>query len=286
MGNTNEGESAMGNTNTAEGGKTNKENINRENTNKESTNTENTNEENTNKKNTYKGNTNTGMFSKHISLHFPPYNAENPALWFRQIESSFYCSDIKDEIMKYHILVSRLEPCVVELMQEFLLTTSGDIGLTNQYNQMKSKIIGLQKTKNELDKQQIGDRTPSEFLRHLQHIASKNPLFPMHLIKAIWVASVGPYVKNVLLSDPNAAFEKLGFIADVLYAEAQRKAQQEAKKSRQETKKLQDEIHCSCCRGNKEVTLKIECVKLCEVIDNMDLKKPETRDNFSQTTLI
>ncbi|CAH2020550.1 unnamed protein product [Acanthoscelides obtectus] len=231
------------------------------------------------------------MFSKHISLHFPPYNAENPALWFRQIESSFYCSDIKDEIMKYHILVSRLEPCVVELMQEFLLTTSGDIGLTNQYNQMKSKIIGLQKTKNELDKQQIGDRTPSEFLRHLQHIASKNPLFPMHLIKAIWVASVGPYVKNVLLSDPNAAFEKLGFIADgidcgiadVLISSEGSTGSEEIS---QETKKLQDEIHCSCCRGNKEVTLKIECVKLCEVID-MDLKKnPRLVTIFHKTTLI
>ncbi|VEN58808.1 unnamed protein product [Callosobruchus maculatus] len=223
------------------------------------------------------GNTNEREALKSIALPFPPYNPEQPALWFRQIESCFYCTGITDELIKYHILVSRLEPCVAELIQDFLAKDSDET--TDKYSQLKTKIIGIQITKSELEKQQIGDRRPSEFLRCLEQIASKNPSFPTHLVRSIWISGVRPHVSNILLTNPKAPLERLCFIADILHSEDQKKEQQ------QQSNKPQGETLCNNCQKYKKVTLEVNCINLCEILQNIDSKNPETRDISTQTAL-
>ncbi|VEN50768.1 unnamed protein product [Callosobruchus maculatus] len=49
------------------------------------------------------GNTNEREALKSIALPFPPYNSEQPALWFRQIESCFYCTGITDELINVYL---------------------------------------------------------------------------------------------------------------------------------------------------------------------------------------
>nr|CAI5857727.1 unnamed protein product [Callosobruchus analis] len=220
------------------------------------------------------GNTNEREALKSIALPFPPYNPQHPALWFRQIESCFYCTGITDEVIKYHILISRLEPGVAELAQDFLPKDNDET--TDKYSQLKTKIISIQITKNELEKQQIGERKPSEFLRCLEQIASKNPSFPTHLIRSIWISSVGPHVSNVLLTNPNATLERLCFIADILHSEDQKK---------QQANTQQDKTPCNNCKKSKKVTLEVNCINLCKAMENIYLTKADTRDNSTQTTL-
>ncbi|VEN50769.1 unnamed protein product [Callosobruchus maculatus] len=160
------------------------------------------------------GNTNETAAFKSIAMPFPPYNAKNPTLWFQQIESCFQCTGVTDELTRYHILVSRLEPDVAELIEHYLIKNDG----SGNYKGLKTMIINNQKTKNELEKLQIGECTPSQFLRQIQEVARKNPSFPDSLVKSIWMSSVSPYVKEV--SDLRYAQLRL---ADISYAKAQKK---------------------------------------------------------------
>ncbi|CAH1996513.1 unnamed protein product [Acanthoscelides obtectus] len=207
-----------------------------------------------------------------VSTPIPPYNSQNPKLWFLQVESGFKSTWISDDKTKYHILVSRLEPSIAELVQDVLENKM------TEYNELKKRIIAVQETKNVLEKQVVGARKPSEFLKHIKNLANNNPLFPKRFVRSVWVSKLDPYIQNGLLNDPNIPEANLAIIADIKYEEAQK--QQQIEESQ--------EKDCKCCKRKNQVALEINCVKLCEVLDNIELKTEtsETRDTFTQTELL
>nr|CAH7728487.1 unnamed protein product [Callosobruchus chinensis] len=208
-------------------------------------------------------------------LPFPPYNAENPSLWFQQIESCFHCTGATDEVTRYHILVSRLEPDVAELIADILARSDGGV---DQYKKLKTMIIDNQKTKNELVKLQIGECKPSVFLSNLQRVAGRNPVFPQALVKSIWLSSVTSHIEQVESINLSARLTDIAKLADKLHLKAKEKSQKKAK-----TTELVDATPCNGC--SKKVYLQVNCVKLCEVMENINWKKPDTQDNSTQTEL-
>nr|CAI5857728.1 unnamed protein product [Callosobruchus analis] len=187
------------------------------------------------------GNTNEAVALKSIAMPFPPYNAKNPTLWFHQIESWFRFIGVTDELTRYHILVSRLEPDVAELIPDFLDAHSE----VDPYKNLKTKITDNQKTKNYLEKLQIGESKPSHFLEEIQEHARKNSSFPESLVKSIWMSSLSPYVKHKIDIHPNYDLTTIARCADDFHAK------EESLKAKTQQA---DGMTCSCC------------CKLCEVM--------------------
>ncbi|KAG0410614.1 hypothetical protein HPB47_012271 [Ixodes persulcatus] len=89
-------------------------------------------------------------------LTLPKFWAEDPALWFVQVENKFRLHRITSQIRQYELLIDALPPQAATEVRDILLSPLGD---TPQRR--------LQQL---LSAEELGDRRPSQFLRHLQHL--------------------------------------------------------------------------------------------------------------------
>ncbi|GFX89741.1 retrovirus-related Pol polyprotein from transposon 297 [Trichonephila clavipes] len=56
-----------------------------------------------------------------VSVKVPPFWRANPEIWFSQMESQFVLAGITTEIMKFHHVVSALQPEELGIVGDILL---------------------------------------------------------------------------------------------------------------------------------------------------------------------
>ncbi|XP_033231683.1 uncharacterized protein LOC117182689 [Belonocnema kinseyi] len=113
-------------------------------------------------------------FAAHaIAIKIPPFWPEKISLWFRQLEAQFSIANITKDSTKFGYVLANLEPRYVEEVEDVIEDPpeSGKyealkIALTKRLSDSSS--IRVRKF---LEGEEIGDRIPSQFLRHLKNLA-------------------------------------------------------------------------------------------------------------------
>lgn len=88
----------------------------------------------------------------------------------------------------------------------------------NRYDKIKTELIRRlsasheKKVKQLLTYEELGDRRPSQFLRHLQDLAG--PSVPEDFIRTIWCNRLPTSIQTVLASQPSHSLEQLADLAD------------------------------------------------------------------------
>lgn len=152
----------------------------------------------------------------HVGVKVPPFWPEKPGLWFSQIEAQFVMARITDDNTKYYHILSNLDrPTSLEV--EDVLT---DPPATNKYEKLKSELIkrlstsSEQKVKQLLQSEELGDRKPSQFLRHLQRLAGRN--IPESFIRTIWTSRLPSNLQTVIASQIKLPLNELADLADTV----------------------------------------------------------------------
>ncbi|KAL3225163.1 hypothetical protein MRX96_049335 [Rhipicephalus microplus] len=102
----------------------------------------------------------------------PPFWTADPALWFIQVESQFTVRRITTDLTKYHYVVSSLPPAISSEIRDLLLAPP----VENAYATLKETLIRRvtpsepQRLQQLLRGTELGDRTPSQLLRHMQQL--------------------------------------------------------------------------------------------------------------------
>lgn len=123
-----------------------------------------------------------------VGVRLPPFWADEPAVWFAQIECSFALSGVKDDDTKYHYVSAQLEHRYAAEVKDILVNPPAK----GKYEKLKSELIKRLSASREkeltqlLMHEELGDRRPSAFLRHLQHLAGPN--IPDDFIKTVWTS--------------------------------------------------------------------------------------------------
>ncbi|KAG7196994.1 hypothetical protein KM043_017530 [Ampulex compressa] len=108
-----------------------------------------------------------------ITVKVPPFYEKNPTTWFKQIESQFVLAGITSELTKYHHVCANLDSKVADVVMDLLDETP----TANSYEKLKTELIQRlsaskeQKVRQLLEHEELGDRKPSVFLRHLRNLA-------------------------------------------------------------------------------------------------------------------
>lgn len=146
-----------------------------------------------------------------VQIRIPPFWPEKPAIWFAQVEGQFAIMRITDNAERfYHILTSLDRQYAAEV--EDVLTGPAD------YNKLKSELIKRlsvsreNKVKQLLMHEQLGDRKPSQFLRHLQHLAG--PGIPQDFLKTIWTSRLPTGMQPIIASQSSLSLDELAELAD------------------------------------------------------------------------
>lgn len=149
-----------------------------------------------------------------IGIKIPPFWPDRPVLWFSQIEGQFALAGITSDITKFYYVSCNLERQYAVEVEKIITRPPKE----NKYNTLKSALIKIftspkeQNVKQLLDYEELGSRKPSQFLRHLIHLAG--PTVPEEFVKTIWCSRLPISIQPIIASQPDMPLDKLAELAD------------------------------------------------------------------------
>lgn len=149
-----------------------------------------------------------------VGIRVPPFWPEEPEIWFAQIEGQFAVSNITSDVTKFNYVIGQLDHQFSKEVKDIIISPPP----TDKYEKLKSELIKRlsasreKQVKQLLMHEELGDRRPSQFLRHLKSLAG--PSVPEDFIKTIWTSRLPRSVQTVIAAQPAASLEVLSDLAD------------------------------------------------------------------------
>lgn len=151
-----------------------------------------------------------------VAVRIPPFWAADPETWFVQVENQFIISGIVSEDTRFSYVAANLD-CKYAMEVRDVLSRPPE---TNKYTYLKNELIKRlsssqeQKTKRLLEHEEIGDRKPSQFLRHLQNLAGS--VVPDNIVRSLWVSRLPISMQAILATQANASLTSVADLADAV----------------------------------------------------------------------
>ncbi|XP_073949238.1 uncharacterized protein [Choristoneura fumiferana] len=149
-----------------------------------------------------------------VSVRIPPFWPEEPEIWFAQIEGQFSLSNITSDTTKFNYVISNLDQQFCKEVKDIIISPPA----ANKYEKLKLELTTrLTATKDKklqqlLMHEELGDRKPSQFLRHLSDLGG--PTLPEDILLSIWKSRLPSNIQTVLAAQPTASRDILADLAD------------------------------------------------------------------------
>jgi hypothetical protein len=134
-----------------------------------------------------------------VAVRLPPFSAEQPAVWFAQAEAQFHLAGIRDEATKFYHVIAQLDHQIAAEVEDIITSPPQQEPYTRLKTELVNRLFPLreQRARQPLTHQEMGDRTPSQFLRHLRNLA---PDVPDSILRSIWSRRLPHNVQAILAS--------------------------------------------------------------------------------------
>ncbi|CAH0605674.1 unnamed protein product [Chrysodeixis includens] len=137
-----------------------------------------------------------------------------PGVWFSIAEAEFKVAGIIDDFTKFNYVLSQL-PLEVSDKVKDVIDKPPAFG---KYAKLKEEIMRrLSKSEHEVYSQlfddELGDMSPSQFYRHLQHLAGTKATVEKFLLH-LWLRRLPKFCQEILASHPEQSNTKLAELAD------------------------------------------------------------------------
>lgn len=152
-----------------------------------------------------------------IAIRVPPFWPEKPAMWFSQLESQFHLSNVTQDCTKFWHVVSQLENRYAVLIEDIITKPPTN----DKYATLKSELIRRlsvsqqSKIKQLLEHEEIGDRNPSQFLRHLKNLAGTT--VNEEFLRTLWLNRLPHHYQAILVAQFDLSLDKIADIADKIH---------------------------------------------------------------------
>lgn len=153
-----------------------------------------------------------------VGVRVPPFWPEEPEIWFSQIEGQFAIAGITSDVTKFHYVISQLDRQFSKEVKDIITQPPA----SNKYGKIKDELIkrlgdsSEKKSQQLLMHEELGDRKPSQFLRHLQDLAGKQ--VTEEFLRTMWISRLPWNIQSVLAAQPNAELSLLADLADRIHA--------------------------------------------------------------------
>lgn len=147
-------------------------------------------------------------------VRLPEFISTDPELWFAMVEGSFTGSQVTSEKTKFGHVIAALPPRFATEVKDVILSPPA----TDPYTQLKTELIKRlcatqdQKTRQLIEREEIGDRKPSQFLRHLQSLTDAS--ISESLLKSLWMSRLPKCVQVALAIVKDQSLTDLASHAD------------------------------------------------------------------------
>ena len=150
-----------------------------------------------------------------VSVKLPPFWANDPVIWFAQVEAQFLTRGISSETTKYAYVVASLQPSIAQEVRDLLITPPD----ASPYSTLKEELVKrtseseqkrLQKL---LTTEELGDKTPSQLLRKMEQLLGDRTLEPS-ILKQLFLQRLPTNVQLILASTGEADIAQMAKLAD------------------------------------------------------------------------
>ncbi|XP_015111350.1 uncharacterized protein LOC107037351 [Diachasma alloeum] len=137
-------------------------------------------------------------------------------LWFAELEEQFHLSGINDKVTRYYYASSHLDPKAAAEVQDILLNVPAE----TPYTRLKEALVERftlsrdARLQQLLDREVLGDRKPSQFLRHLR---SLDGMVSDNILRTKWLSRLPMTTQSILASQADMALDRLATLADKLH---------------------------------------------------------------------
>lgn len=152
-----------------------------------------------------------------VGVRPPPFWPEEPALWFAQMEGQFALANITTDATKFYHIVGQLDHRYAAEVKDIITKPPA----VEKYEKLKTELIKRlsaskeRKVKQLLMHEELGDRKPSQFLRHLEDLAG--PSIPKDFLQTIWASRLPNNIQTVVASQTNLSLDELADLADKVH---------------------------------------------------------------------
>ena len=146
------------------------------------------------------------------------HTVREPRAWFIQLDILFECKRITSQRTKFSNVVHQLPADMVT----DLIDVIDPIPAVNPYDVLKAAIIKRTATSDEANLRQLlsgielGDRTPSKLLSHMQHLVGHKP-FDESILRQLWLQHIPLSTRQILATQYEAPLPALAEIADKIH---------------------------------------------------------------------
>lgn len=154
--------------------------------------------------------------TEHITL--PIFSVTNPRIWLMQVELAFDCHNITCQRTKFLNVVAQLPTDIASEVADLI----NPIPETDPFDVLKLAIIKRTAVSDEANLRQllagveIGDRTPSQLLRHMQGLVNGKAL-DESVIRQLWLKSLPPTARQILVTQTETPLGALAEAADKIH---------------------------------------------------------------------
>lgn len=143
-----------------------------------------------------------------IAVRIPPFWPEEPELWFAQLEGQFSLCGITQDEAKYAYVLSKMEPRQAREIKNVITHPPAHHKYETIKKALIQRLIDSHETriKQLLEREELGDRRPSQFLRHLSTLAGTAP---NELLRTLWLGRLSQHMQAILATRSNDNLEEV-----------------------------------------------------------------------------
>lgn len=149
-----------------------------------------------------------------VSMRIPPFWPEEPELWFAQLENQFLLNGISQDNTKYAHVVAQLDTKFAREVKDIITNPP----TADKYGTIKNNLIQRlsasqeQRIRQLLEHEELGDRKPSQFLRHLRALAGST--VPEQLLRSLWLGRLPQQTQIILATRTQDRLDEVAEQAD------------------------------------------------------------------------
>lgn len=150
-----------------------------------------------------------------VAVKLPPFWSDRPAIWFSQAEAQFDIAGITADSTKFNYIIAHLDQRLALEVEDIIINPPAE----EKYVKLKYELIRRlsiseeQRVRQLISDEELGDRRPSQFLRHLRSLAG-TALADDNILRQLWMRRLSTSVQAILASQPELSLDKLADLAD------------------------------------------------------------------------
>lgn len=150
-----------------------------------------------------------------VAVKLPTFWTDKPAIWFAQVEAQFEIANIVGDTTKYNYVVGHLDQKMAGEVEDLITNPP----VEDKYEKLKEALIQRLSISQEkrvrqlLSDEELGDRKPSQFLRHLRSLAG-TALSDDNIIRQLWLRRLPQQAQAILAAQADLSLDKVAELAD------------------------------------------------------------------------